>query len=82
MSTFLRFEPAPDRSIWAALVEAADDARLRRLSSEAQRMSATFRPPVFPDEPIFAADRHWGDFFAVIEEEEKKRLLKIRACLQ
>jgi hypothetical protein len=73
MSEYLGFEPTPDRSIWAALVSAADDARLRRLSTEAQRMSATFRSRGSIDEPQTGLDTDWEDFFLVIDEEEKKR---------
>ena len=43
MSEFTGFEPPPDRSIWASLVDVADPLCLQRLLAEARLMMATMR---------------------------------------
>jgi hypothetical protein len=69
------FRMAPDRTIWAALVNVADDARLHRLLLKAHRMMKTARCSTSSNVSLPNAVSDWMDFSVAVEEEENRRLL-------
>ena len=79
MSEFTGFEPPPDRSIWASLVDVADPLRLQRLLVDAHLMMAIVRvPDISKQNTLQTADPDWSDFSRVIEaEKRKRRILKV-----
>jgi hypothetical protein len=74
MSEYIGFATTPDRNIWAALVSASDDDRLHRLLLEAKRMKATASGCNSLGESLPTFDTDRGNFCAVIEEEENRRI--------
>ncbi len=77
MNEFTGFETAPDRSIWPALVDAADLPRLQRLLEEARLMMGTLRPGTSQEAGhLQTPDIDWSDLAKVIEgEEDRRRIL-------
>lgn len=69
------FRTAPDRTIWSALVNVADDARLHRLHLKAHRMLTTAQGSTSPKVSLPNAVSDWKDFSAAVEDEENRRLL-------
>jgi hypothetical protein len=69
------FTTAPDRTIWSALVNVADDARLQRLHLNAHSMITTARGSTLPRVSLDNAVSDWKDFSAAVEDEENRRLL-------
>jgi hypothetical protein len=69
------FRIAPDRTIWSALVNVADDARLHRLHLKAHRMLTTAQGSTSPKVSLPNAVSDWKDFSAAVEDEENRRLL-------
>jgi hypothetical protein len=69
------FRTAPDRAIWPALVNVADDARLHRLLLKAQRMLTTAQGSTSPTVSLPNAVSDWRDFSATVTDEENRRLL-------
>jgi hypothetical protein len=68
------FRTAPDRAIWSALVNVADDARLHRLLLKAQRMLTTAQGSTSPTVSLPNAVSDWRDFSAAVTDEENRRL--------
>jgi hypothetical protein len=69
------FRTAPDRTIWSALVNVADDSRLHRLLMKSHRMMTTARGSTSPLVSLPHAVSDWVDFSVVVENEEHRRLL-------
>jgi hypothetical protein len=69
------FRIAPDRTIWSALVNVADDARLHRLHLKAHRMLTTAKGSTSPKVSLPNAVSDWKDFSIAVEDEENRRLL-------
>jgi len=69
------FRSAPDRAIWSALVNVADDARLHRLLLKAQRMLITAQGSTSLTVSLPNAVSDWRDFSAAVTDEENRRLL-------
>jgi hypothetical protein len=69
------FGIAPDRTIWPALVNVADDARLHRLLMTAHRMITTARGSTSSKVSLPNAVSDWKDFSVAVEDEENRRLL-------
>jgi hypothetical protein len=69
------FRTAPDRAIWSALMNVADDARLHRLLLKAQRMLTTAQGSTSPKVSLPNAVSDWRDFSAAVKDEENRRLL-------
>jgi len=69
------FETAPDRTIWSALVNVADDARLQRLHVNARSMITTARGSTSLRVSLDNAVSDWKDFSAAVEDEANRRLL-------
>jgi len=69
------FRTAPARTIWPALLNVADDARLHRLSVKAHRMMTTARGSTSSKASLPNAVSDWMDFSAAVEDEENRRLL-------
>ncbi len=69
------FRTAPDRTIWAELVNVADDARLHRLLLKAHRMMTTARGSTSSLVSLPNAVSDWVDFSVAVEDEENRRLL-------
>ena len=69
------FRTAPDRTIWPALVNVADDARLHRLHLKAHRMLTTAQGSTSPKVSLPNAVSDWKDFSAAVDDEENRRLL-------
>jgi hypothetical protein len=69
------FRTAPDRAIWSALLNIADDARLHRLLLKAQRMLRTAQGSTSPTVSLPNAVSDWRDFSAAVKDEENRRLL-------
>jgi hypothetical protein len=73
MSESIVFERAPDRTIWAALVELADNSRLHSLHVEADRMMINRRNSGLTSARSLGEGAEWGEFSTVIKDEENKR---------
>jgi hypothetical protein len=69
------FRSAPDRTIWSALVDVADDARLHRLLLKSHRMMTTARNSTLSEVLPLNAVSDWQDFSVAVEDEEHRRLL-------
>jgi hypothetical protein len=69
------FRIAPDRTIWSALVNVADDARLHRLLMKSHRMMTAARGSTSPQVSLLNAISDWMDFSVAVEDEEHRRLL-------
>jgi hypothetical protein len=69
------FRTAPDRTIWSALVNVADDSRLHRLLMKSHRMMTSARGSTSPLVSLPNAVSDWVDFSVVVEDEEHRRLL-------
>jgi hypothetical protein len=69
------FRAAPDRTIWSALVNVADDARLHRLLLKSHRMMTTARNSTLSEVLPLNAVSDWQDFSVAVEDEEHRRLL-------
>ncbi len=73
MSESIVFERAPDRTIWAALVELADNSRLHSLHVEADRMMINRRNSGLTSARSLGEGAEWGECSTVIKDEENKR---------
>jgi hypothetical protein len=73
MAESIVFERAPDRTIWAALVELADDSRLHSLHIEADRMIINQRNSGLTSARSLGEGTEWSDFSTVIKNEENRR---------
>jgi hypothetical protein len=71
----VEFRIAPDRTIWSALINVADDARLHRLLMKAHRMMRAARGCTSPQVSLPNSVSDWMDFSVAVEDEEKRRLL-------
>ena len=69
------FRTAPDRTIWSALVNVADDSRLHRLLMKSHRMMTAARGSTSLLVSLPNAVSDWVDFSVVVEDEEHRRLL-------
>jgi hypothetical protein len=69
------FRRAPDRTIWSALVNVADDARLHRLLMKSHRMLSAARGSSSSQASMPNAVSDWVDFSVAVEDEEHRRLL-------
>jgi hypothetical protein len=69
------FRTAPDRTIWSALVNVADDARLHRLLMKSHRMMTAARGSTSSSVSLPNAVSDWVDFSVAVEDEEHRRLL-------
>jgi hypothetical protein len=73
MAEIIIFERAPDRTIWSALVEVADDSRLHRLHAEADRMVIAQRNSGLSSATSLGEGAEWDEFSTVIGDEENRR---------
>jgi hypothetical protein len=69
------FRIAPDRTIWSALINVADDARLHRLLMKSHRMMRAARGCTSPQVSLPNSVSDWMDFSVAVEDEEHRRLL-------
>lgn len=69
------FRIAPDRTIWSALINVADDARLHRLLMKSHRMMTAARGSTSSLVSLPNAVSDWMDFSVAVEDEEHRRLL-------